>query len=38
MILEPCEQGSELWFGLRLGVITASRCKDACDRLKSGAP
>jgi len=37
MILEPCEQGSELWFGLRLGVITASRCQDACDRLKSGA-
>ena len=38
MILVPCEQGSPQWLGLRLGVVTASRCKEACDRLKSGAP
>ena len=38
MILVPCEQGSPQWLSLRLGLVTASRCKDACERLKSGAP
>ena len=38
MILINCEQGSEDWLRARLGVITASRAADACDRLKNGAP
>lgn len=32
------EQGSEAWRQCRSGVITASRFKDARDRLKGGAP
>ena len=36
MIIINCEQGSPEWRAARIGVITASRCKDACDRLKSG--
>ncbi len=32
------EQGSESWLKARSGVITASRFKDARDRLKGGAP
>ena len=31
-------QGSEAWLESRRGVITASRAKDARDKLKSGAP
>ena len=31
-------QGSEAWHAARRGVITASRFKDARDKLKSGAP
>lgn len=29
-------QGSPEWLNARLGLITASRCKDACDTLKNG--
>lgn len=32
------EQGSPEWLACRAGKVTASRCKDARDRLKSGAP
>ena|SRR5450631_1103143 len=38
MILVPCEQGSPQWLSLRLGVVAASRCKEARERLKRGAP
>lgn len=34
MIHVACEQGSPEWHAARVGVITASRFKDACDRLK----
>ena len=34
MKLISCEQGMPEWFAARCGVITASRFKDACDRLK----
>jgi hypothetical protein len=37
MIRHDHEQGSEAWLRARVGCITASRFKDACDRLKSGA-
>lgn len=37
-ILVECEQGSPEWHAARTGVITASKFKDACDTLKSGAP
>lgn len=33
-----CEQGGDAWLAARIGVITASRFKDATDRLKSGKP
>jgi putative phage-type endonuclease len=36
MITINCEQGSADWHAARLGVITASRAADACDKLKSG--
>ena len=32
------EQGTESWLQCRAGKITASRCKDARDRLKNGNP
>lgn len=38
MIIVDCEQGTPEWFAARVGSITASRCKDACDRLKNGDP
>src|ERR1700739_660985 len=38
MITYTDPQGSEEWLEARRGVITASRFKDARDRLKSGAP
>lgn len=38
MILVQCEQGSQEWHEARVGVITASRAADACDKLKSGVP
>jgi len=38
MIFETHVQGSPEWLQSRAGVITASRFKDACDTLKSGAP
>ena len=38
MIYHNHPQGSEEWLQCRAGVITASRFKDARDRLKSGAP
>lgn len=38
MIVIDCEQGSQDWHNARLGVITASRAADACDKLKNGAP
>ena len=31
-------QGDDAWLNLRSGKITASRCKDARDFLKSGKP
>lgn len=34
MKLIACEQGTPEWHSARVGVITASRFKDACDRLK----
>ena len=34
MVIIECEQGSSDWLAARVGVITASRFKDACDRLK----
>jgi hypothetical protein len=37
MIYIDCKQGEEDWHLNRVGVTTASRAKDACDRLKSGA-
>jgi len=38
VILVECTQGTRDWFEARLGVITASRFADACDRLRSGSP
>lgn len=38
MILHTDPQGSEAWLAARRGVITASRFKDARDRLKNGQP
>jgi len=38
MILHTDPQGSEAWLAARRGVITASRFKDARDKLKSGKP
>lgn len=37
MIIHNVEQGSEEWHLARTGVITASRVKDARDRLKNGS-
>lgn len=37
-ILAHLEQGSEEWLQARAGKITASRAKDARDRLKNGKP
>lgn len=33
-----CQQGTDQWKAARVGVITASKFKDACDKLKSGKP
>lgn len=38
MIYVNVPQGTPEWLSTRVAVITASRCKDACDRLKNGAP
>ena len=38
MILHTATQGSPEWLAARRGVITASRFKDARDKLKGGAP
>ena len=38
MIYHNAPQGSEAWLAARRGVITGSRFKDACDKLKSGKP
>lgn len=38
LIFDHNPQGSEGWIEARRGVITASRFKDARDRLKNGAP
>ena len=38
MIFIPVIQGSEEWHEARIGVITASRYKDACELLKNGSP
>lgn len=38
MIFDTSPQGSPEWLAMRRGIITASRFKDARDRLKSGAP
>lgn len=38
MILIDCEQGAPEWLEARIGAVTASRCKDACDTLKNGQP
>lgn len=37
-LYDNIEQGSDLWLSLRAGKTTASRCKDARDRLKNGNP
>lgn len=37
MIVLTVTQGTPEWHQARMGAITASRCKDACDRLKNGA-
>lgn len=36
MIYIDCEQGTDEWLQARVGVTTASKAKDACDRLKNG--
>jgi len=36
MLLIECPQGTPEWHAARCGVITASRFKDACERLKPG--
>lgn len=38
MIYHNHPQGSDAWLQCRAGVITASRFKDATDRLKNGSP
>lgn len=38
MIYHNHEQGTPAWLAARAGVITASRFKDARDRLKNGSP
>ena len=38
MIYVDCEQGTDEWHAARLAVTTASRAKDACDKLKNGEP
>lgn len=38
MIVVDCEQGTPEWHAARIGAVTASRCKDACDTLKGGQP
>lgn len=38
MIFIDCQQGTPEWLAARIGVITASRFKDACDTLKTGKP
>lgn len=38
MRIIQAEQGSEEWLQARVGVLTASRFRDACDTLKSGKP
>lgn len=38
MILVQCKQGDPDWHAARVAVTTASRAKDACDKLKSGQP
>lgn len=38
MIFIDVEQGTPEWLSARIGSVTASRCRDACDKLKSGAP
>lgn len=38
IIFNTAPQGSVEWLEARRGVITASRFKDACDKLKSGEP
>jgi exodeoxyribonuclease (lambda-induced) len=37
-ILEDLDQGSDAWKAARAGKVTASRAKDARDRLKNGNP
>lgn len=36
MIAIDCDQGTPEWLEARIGAVTASRCKDACDTLKNG--
>lgn len=38
LVWDQSPQGSAEWLAMRRGVITASRFKDARDKLKSGAP
>lgn len=38
MVFVECIQGSPEWLQARVGVITASKFKDAVDKLKSGKP
>lgn len=38
MIFLNCVQGSEEWHAARCGVITASKFRDAVDKLKNGMP
>ena len=37
-LYENLEQGSDAWLQCRVGKTTASRCKDARDKLKNGNP
>ncbi|WP_250512667.1 lambda exonuclease family protein [Caballeronia sp. INDeC2] len=37
MIVIECQQGSEAWHAARVGVITASKFRDACDKTQKGA-
>ncbi len=38
MIYIECSQGTDEWKLHRAGLVTASRFRDACDKLKNGAP
>lgn len=38
MIVIPCQQGTQEWLDARVGVITASKFRDALDKTAKGVP